>query len=268
MSQARTWVAKSILVRRRRGLYQCAGAETTPRTHLWYAVLASGGVLRGEAAAYVHGIGSDLPSQIGVYIPVGPSGGKIPGVACSRLNLASSQRMLVRGLPVTTVAETVLDCIGELPLGQAVPLADRARTQRWITDRDVTRRLAEQRRGNTRLRQAWQVVAQGGESSAERMLLRLLRETGITGWKAGHKVYAGGQFVATVDVAFPAVGLAVEVDGFAYHSDRERFQHDRTRENALHLLGWQVIRFTWADLTQRPGYALDCITGMLSAKAC
>jgi hypothetical protein len=47
--------------------------------------------------------------------------------------------------------------------------------------------------------------------------------------------------------------LAIEVDGWAWHHDVERFRRDRQRQNALVLAGWTVLRFTWHDLTQRPG---------------
>jgi very-short-patch-repair endonuclease len=40
--------------------------------------------------------------------------------------------------------------------------------------------------------------------------------------------------------------VAVEIDGFAFHHAPDRFQRDRTRQNALVGLGWTVLRFTWA----------------------
>jgi very-short-patch-repair endonuclease len=46
--------------------------------------------------------------------------------------------------------------------------------------------------------------------------------------------------------------VAVEVDGWAWHTDPERFRRDRQRQNALVLAGWTVLRFTWHDLTHRP----------------
>jgi very-short-patch-repair endonuclease len=64
-------------------------------------------------------------------------------------------------------------------------------------------------------------------------------------------------------VAFPEARVAVEVDGRAWHSAGDRFQHDRSRQNALVAAGWTVLRFTWADLTQRPDLALAVIATTL-----
>jgi very-short-patch-repair endonuclease len=44
----------------------------------------------------------------------------------------------------------------------------------------------------------------------------------------------------------------IEIDGWAFHSDQERFQRDRSRQNRLVAAGWTVLRFTWSDLKDRP----------------
>jgi very-short-patch-repair endonuclease len=78
-------------------------------------------------------------------------------------------------------------------------------------------------------------------------LVKLLREAGIKGWRTNHPI--GGY---KVDVAFPQQKVAIEVDGWAFHCDPEAFAIDRKRQNAIALLGWQVLRFTWLDLTEYP----------------
>ncbi len=56
-----------------------------------------------------------------------------------------------------------------------------------------------------------------------------------------------------VDFGFPGCKVAIEIDGFAFHSDADDFQRDRVRQNAHRILaGWQVLRFTWLDLTEYP----------------
>ncbi|HEY7007563.1 MAG TPA: DUF559 domain-containing protein [Jatrophihabitantaceae bacterium] len=91
------------------------------------------------------------------------------------------------------------------------------------------------------------------------MLHRLLRRAGITGWTPNLDIWAAGELIAVVDIAFPRILLAVEIDGFAYHSGADRFQRDRSRQNDLVGLGWTVLRFTWTDLSTRPGYVLATI---------
>ncbi|WP_132431543.1 endonuclease domain-containing protein [Pseudonocardia endophytica] len=59
-----------------------------------------------------------------------------------------------------------------------------------------------------------------------------------------------------IDLAYPAVRLAIEVDGWAWHSDTTRFRNDRRKGNALVASGWMLLRFTWHDITERP---LACV---------
>lgn len=86
------------------------------------------------------------------------------------------------------------------------------------------------------------------------MLVKLLRAAGITGWRSNVRI---GGYV--VDVAFRAAKVAIEVDGWAFHSDQEAFQKDRERQNSIALQGWQVLRFTWLDLVQYPERVLATI---------
>lgn len=55
-----------------------------------------------------------------------------------------------------------------------------------------------------------------------------------------------------VDFHFRNAKLVVETDGYAYHSDPEKFRRDRIKQNALILAGYVVLRFTWLDLTEYP----------------
>ena len=47
-----------------------------------------------------------------------------------------------------------------------------------------------------------------------------------------------------LDLAYPQVKLAIEVDGFEYHRGRGVFDRDRSRQNDLVRAGWTVLRFT------------------------
>ena len=67
--------------------------------------------------------------------------------------------------------------------------------------------------------------------------------------------------------AFPRQKVAIEVDGLAFHSDQDAFQHDRERQNSIALAGWQVLRFTWLDLTEYPERMLAEIRFAISHSA-
>jgi very-short-patch-repair endonuclease len=55
-----------------------------------------------------------------------------------------------------------------------------------------------------------------------------------------------------IDLAFPSAKVAVEVDGWAWLVEAERFRNDRRKGNALVGAGWDLLRFTWHDLAQEP----------------
>ena len=55
-----------------------------------------------------------------------------------------------------------------------------------------------------------------------------------------------------IDIAFKQQELAVEIDGRRHETDRDLFESDRWRQNALVADGWRVLRFTWAMLRDHP----------------
>ena len=61
-----------------------------------------------------------------------------------------------------------------------------------------------------------------------------------------------GSFVGRVDFAFPEARLAIEVDGYAFHSSRKDWERDRVRQNEVVALGWFVLRTTKRQMTERP----------------
>ena len=60
-----------------------------------------------------------------------------------------------------------------------------------------------------------------------------------------------------VDFAWPDHRLIVELDGYGAHRGRSAFEADRARDVTLRLRGFDVLRFTWRQLsderTRSPG---------------
>ena len=59
---------------------------------------------------------------------------------------------------------------------------------------------------------------------------------GSTAGFANHRVVLAG-LEYWIDIAFVERQLALEIDGWAWHCDVDRFAHDRRRQNALILAG-------------------------------
>ena len=61
--------------------------------------------------------------------------------------------------------------------------------------------------------------------------------------------------------------LVVEVDGWESHRTRSAFEEDRSRDARLKILGYEVVRFTWRQVTRdRPGVA-ETIRTLLHARS-
>lgn len=105
-----------------------------------------------------------------------------------------------------------------------------------------------------------------GDSEAERVLHAILREAEITGWAPNAAVQVSFG-VIHVDVLFTRARLVVEVDGWAHHTQADRFQEDRRRQNALIGAGWNVLRFTWRDLIERPEAVIATVRAGLARAA-
>jgi very-short-patch-repair endonuclease len=88
-------------------------------------------------------------------------------------------------------------------------------------------------------------------SAAERLGHRILRRARIFGWRTNLPVFLGGRLYY-LDIAFPLRKGAIEIDGRLHEEDKDLFESDRWRQNALVVDGWRVLRFTWDMLHEHP----------------
>ena len=100
------------------------------------------------------------------------------------------------------------------------------------------------------------------DSTLEAKMARLFDNIGISGW-VFHRRIAGHE----VDFALPEARIVVEVDGWATHGTRAQFEHDRQRDAELVAAGWVVLRFTWLQVTRKPGWVAARILAALEVRA-
>lgn len=217
-------------------------------------------VASGLTAAWWYELVRFTPEVVEVTIPRNSHGRARQGIRVRRRDLAPADIVERRGLRVTALALTVVEAAARRGGGPAVMDCALQRCaelpQLW---RAHLRNKG--RYGSPAARRMLQAASDGARSHAERLLVQLLRDAGITGWVANYPI--GGY---RVDVAFPGVNVAIEVDGWAFHSSQNDFQHDRERQNNIALRGWQVLRFTWLDLVEAPQRVLAQIRSATSER--
>jgi very-short-patch-repair endonuclease len=82
-----------------------------------------------------------------------------------------------------------------------------------------------------------------GDSDLEMRFARAIVAGGLAEPVQQHRVAVGNRR-RRIDLAYPDLKVAVEIDGWDHHRTRTAFDEDRARANDLVVAGWRVLRFT------------------------
>jgi hypothetical protein len=243
-----------------RGVYRLVGPPPSWRTSLLAPILSAGPRARAShfAAAALHGIPGYPESTPELTIPRG-QGQRRPDLKVhTSTDLERSTLVVVDAIPVTDVARTILDLartVGDKRLGRTIENARRLKATDW--DQLISTLARHARRGRPGIRRLRRVIARNAhrdeitDSDFELLVLALLLESGLPEPVLHHRVTDGERFVAEVDLAYPELRIAIELDG-RVHLDEARRELDLPRQNDLILCGWIVLRFTWQRFRDRP----------------
>jgi very-short-patch-repair endonuclease len=235
--------------RMRPSVFLRADRASTSSVHLRAAVYGAGkgAMAFGPSAAWWHGLIDRPPADLWVSIPADRRLRRDDEIHLRSRDLEWMDAANVRHLRVTDLPLTVLEAAVELRDGSV--MMDRA-LQRHTTlpILEAVHERNHGRRGAPAAAKLLRAAGEGGASEAERMLVRLLRRASISGWRQ-HVRSCGYE----IDIAFVNELIAIEVDGWAWHRDVERFNRDAERQNVLVNNGWTVLRFTWHHLTLDAG---------------
>jgi very-short-patch-repair endonuclease len=162
------------------------------------------------------------------------------------------------------------DLLRRLPLADAVVVADAAQAAGLCTAQglaDELRAHAAGLRGVVSARRALELSDPRAESPPESRLRLALVLAGLDPVPQHVVRDAAGRFVARVDLALPALRIAIEYDGRAVHEREDVFTSDRRRANDLARLGWTVLRFTAADLHHGAARVVAVVLSLVRAAA-
>lgn len=253
-------------------VFRISGSVRSWRQELLAAVLIWGPGTAGShrAAAPLLRFSNFEPTWIELTVPRGRKRATAPGLI-HRYPLYPGDVTVVDAIPVTTPARTLIDLCALVPADVVEEMLDDALRRRLVTVHSMRRRLEviakPGRPGIASIRRLLDdrdPRAAVPESIMERRALRVFRNARLPTPVAQYEVWSCGKLVARPDFAYPDVKLAIEADGYASHSRRDRWERDRARDARLTLLGWRVIRFTWSDLKKRPRWVGATIRHALS----
>lgn len=244
-------------------VFLAGGHPLTDRARVRAAGLWAGerAAISGPAAAWWYGMVPKAPAEIEVTVPRRLGLRAYPGIRVRRRDLDAADQMGTDRVWLTDKPLTALETAVAVPDGSV--FLDRALQKHVRFERAYRaycRNLGAQ--GFGRVAVLLTAAADRADSAAERLMVALLRKAGLAGWVHGHPFDPW-----TIDFAFPARMLAVEVDGWAWHMDVDRFRADRHKGNALVRARWELLRFTWHDLKNRPDYVVGEIRTALESAA-
>lgn len=170
------------------------------------------------------------------------------GFAIERRHVPDCLVVRRHGVRVTSPALTALD----LALPEGASIDDALRRGVTLEDLWAALRMCPHRDGNRERRRLLAESRDQPWSPAERVAHRALREAGLTGWRTNLRVELSPTAAAYIDVAFRALRLGLEIDGWEHHSSRAAFTRDRRRDRALAQRNWTVTRFTAAEVLDDP----------------
>lgn len=240
--QIRTGVKHGRWRRLVRGVYGEGAEEPSALDLARAAVVAACGVASGRLAGVLHEL--DGVTLKGAEFVVWPD--------CSGFRTGARRRnvalcVVVAGVPCMTGLETLLDLAPLLSDDEWEQALESALRKRLTTIEDIEAAIAG-RRGAARMRRVLARRPAGAPptgSLLETLFVQLARS--IPGLREPVRQYEvrnrHGDFVAFVDLAWPELGLFIELDG---QQHKGQPVYDAKRQTAVtRATGWRCGRFTW-----------------------
>lgn len=230
--------------------------------------LGEGNVVSHHTAAGLHRLELVGPRGRAVAVTREPGTGSRRswrGVHVHTAQLPAKHVTACDGIPVTTVARTVIDLARMSPFANGVVVADCALRRKRTSRAELTAVLKDcaQWRG---VRLAGEVVDFAdprAESPLESLARALFRDRGLPPPQL--QVNLGDyELVGRADFYWPEFHTVVEVDGALKYSDARlqaefRARSQLQRDAGLRAAGFEVVHLTWDDIVLYPDRAIAAI---------
>jgi hypothetical protein len=257
--QIATRVRDGRLHRWHRGVYAVGHTNLTLQGRFFAAVKASGpdAVVSHVAAAALHGLLEWDHRPVDVSV-AGPGSRVHAGISAHRPRaLAAGDRTRVQGIPVTSVARTVVDCAASLEPRALRRLVRESQGRQLVALPQIAATLLRlrPRRGSRRLRGILATGPAPTRSELEDIVLDLILGAGLVHPDVNAPLDIGGRVVRP-DFRWPEQRLVVEADGGAWHDHALAREDDAERQAALEAHGERVIRVSYRQAVGQPAQTL------------
>ena len=226
-----------------RGVYAVSPARLRKEGYWLAAVLACGlgAVLSHRSAASLWELRPSAAQAIDVTVPSRSGRKRRRGIKVHRSGRLTPAEVMIRdGIPVTTVARTLLDLADVLPAQRLKRAIDEAeyRGRFDLTSLRAVVQANPGRRG-AELLDLVAEPAQRTRSDLEDDFLAFCRRHRLPRPDVGATI--GGY---EVDFVWPDARLIIETDGLAVHRTRRAFEDDRERDRRTLRAGYRTVRLT------------------------
>jgi very-short-patch-repair endonuclease len=252
------------LLRLHRGVYAVGHSQLTPLGWRWAAVLACGGpglaALSHRSAAAVWDL---LPSPAQFDVSTLANARSTAKIRAHR-GLQPLDITTVDGLPVTTLARTLVDLTTTLTPHQTERVVHRAEHLRLLDTRSLDEQLARAHGRPTRKLRAAVATLAAAEPDITRTVLEerflaLVLDAQLPRPEVNAMV--GDE---EVDFLWRTEKLIVETDGAATHLTAEAFEEDRRRDAVHSVMGFRTLRFTWRQVVYEPRFVAAAIAAAMA----
>jgi hypothetical protein len=250
-----------------RGVYAVGHTDLSLHAKCLAAVLGcgKGALLSHWSAAWLLGLmPATAPVPIHVTTPI-PRKGRLGLLIHRSRTLTEEDRSMEHGIPVTSVARTALDLAARVRRRSLNRLLQRSEELKLLDLPALHSVLARNRghHGAAPLRRALAFYAPAPftRSGLEVRFLELLAEAGLPRPATGYNE-AGYE----LDVYWPDLSFAVELDVYETHGSRLAFEEDRLRQEDLKLAGVEIVRITGPRLNREPERVMNRLRRLLSLR--
>jgi hypothetical protein len=236
------------------GVYRLRGVQFTQELRWLSAVLAAGpdAWLSHRAGAAYHGFDIRFPKP---EITIAHQREcHLDGVIDHRTRRRHDV-IVVRGMPVTTKARTILDCASVLPYDVFEELLQNAVTSGLLKLEEMYA-ILDHRGGrgvpgvtNTRLALSGDLVDEKIQRRLELLIARIVASARVPKPERQHRFVCDDGREVFLDNAWPDRKIAVEGNGLRWHGNATQARKTAARRRSITRSGWAHYEYGWWDAT-------------------